>query len=146
MVVRSIKALREAVENDMRKAMKEAERKSLDAMREAIVDFYDYAQPIVYERTYRLLNTPRVEMIETNGFKAYLDDDYTYPSVTHTINGVSYHSKEPTMADILELTNYDNRNSSVGYLHPTVGKKGYWEEAEKKMVKIVDKAIMKHIG
>lgn len=138
---RSLEQLRRGIQQDLNRAMRLSRRDSKQAMDKAIEEYYDAAEPIVYERTYKLASTPMVVDYGSNGFKAYLNDEYRYPQITYTLDYGYSTSKDPTMHDVLDLTNYDMRNSSVGYLHPTVGKQGYWERAVEEMEDIVDRQI-----
>ena len=45
------------------------------------------------------------------------------------------------MEDVLKLANNGITNSSVGKLRKTVGKQGFWEEAEKKIEKDLDDTL-----
>jgi hypothetical protein len=142
---RNLDQLRKGVKQDLNRAIRLSRRDSKKAMDKAIEEYYDYAEPIVYERTYKLASTPMVIDYGENGFKAFLNDEYRYPHITYTLDYGTSTSKDPTMLDVLNLTNYDMRNSSVGYLHPTVGKHGYWERAVEEMEDIVDRQIRNHL-
>lgn len=128
MVAKSSEQLCQQIMKEMRKAMKIVSDKALADMYEEVGDFYTGGEPKMYQRTGALSDTPRTTN-PTNGgrivsFNAYLDTTHRYTS-----------GKNPTMLDVLNLTDKGLTNSSVGHLRKAVGKSGFWERAEKKMEK-----------
>lgn len=130
-VAKNMKELEQMLLKEMRKAMNVASDKMLADMHEETADFYTGGTPKKYIRTGALRDTPRVSSISSNGnelsFQAYLDQNHVYTT-----------GKHPTMLDVLNLANNGINNSSVGYLNSTVGRSGFWDNAEEKMKKTLD--------
>ena len=102
---------------DMQSAVQETKNKAMTALGKGILYFYSGGTPVVYQRTYQLMRTPRttdVRMLSGRHleFEAYLDDGGGYTT-----------GKHPSMAQVLDLT---DKGSSPG-LRPAVGNKGYWD-------------------
>ena len=126
-----------------RQAMDRMRQEALNAMRAETSAYYDGSSPRIYRRTYMLLKSPRTSAPMTSGdimsFDAYLDQKYRYPSIQY---GHQRPSKAPTMTDVLNLTNYQtSANSSVGYLHPAIGRPHYWERANDRMRNIAQNTL-----
>ena len=139
------KAIMKEVESAMNSASKEIEA----LMQKETQGFYAAGSPVMYRRTGQLGRTPQVSGMELSatsaGFKAYLDPAGGYPSITYTYwDGNQTTSKAPSMTDVLNLTNYGTTSSSVGYLHPALGRGGYWERSLAQMQNILDKNIGSH--
>lgn len=121
-----MKELERMLRSQVKKAMEVTAKKALADMQEETWDYYEGTTPFLYERTGALGDTPRVTSVSSNGnevkFDAYLDTDFRYTT-----------GKNPTMLDVLNLADLGIHDSSVGYLASTIGKKGFWERAEKKM-------------
>ena len=137
MAARNMSQLQSEIMAQMKKAMNTVSNKALADMYEETGDFYEGTEPKIYDRTGALGDTPRTTNISTNGdsveFKAYLDKEYTYTT-----------GKNPTMEDVLNLTNDGITNSSVGKLRKAIGKQGYWERAEEKMEKSLGDTMKKY--
>lgn len=122
--------------SEMRKAMDVASSQMLPDMYDETYKFYTKGESKMYERTGALGGTPKVSpptaIDKTVSFDAYLDTTHRYTT-----------GKNPTMLDVLNLANYGIIDSSVGYLKPTLGKKGFWEAAEKKMDKTLNRTMKK---
>lgn len=116
------------------KAMNVTSDKVLADMYGETGKFYTKGKPKMYQRTGALGDTPKTTALTVGGntvsFEAYLDESTEYTT-----------GKNPSMHDVLELANYGNTNSSVGYLRPTLGKKGFWEQSEKKMEKTFERTL-----
>lgn len=121
MTANNLKQLEQMMLKEMRKMAHVASTKMLTDMQEETADFYTGGEPISYQRTGALGDTPRVSPISADGntisFDAYLDQEYTYTT-----------GSKPTMTEVLNAANYGK-----GRLRSPVGKKGFWERAEKKM-------------
>lgn len=122
--------------SEMRKAMNLASNQMLPDMYGETYKFYTKGKPKEYERTGALGDTPKVSPLTTMGnivyFDAYLDTTHQYTT-----------GKNPNMLDVLNLANSGITKSSVGYLRPTLGKKGFWEAAEKKIDKVFNRTMRK---
>lgn len=137
-VCTSMAALRSAIMKEMRDAMAETQYMAQDDMEMAIETvFYEGGSPKVYERTGQLGNTPQISPLSQRGltitFDAKLNNSGSYTS-----------GKNPSMQDILALTNYGTTNSSVGRLAPAVGGKRYWEKAEEQIEKSLNDNMKNH--
>lgn len=128
MVARSLEQLERQIMDEMKKAMNIISDKALSDMYDEVGDFYTGGDPIMYKRTGALGDTPRTTNLSVSkssiSFDAYLDTTHRYTS-----------GKNPTMLDVLNLTDQGITNSSVGNLRRAVGKRGFWERAEKKIEK-----------
>jgi len=116
------------MKKQMRKAIEVASQKMLGDMYEETGGFYEGGEPKMYKRTGALGDTPQIGGIYDKGnaveLEMRLDDTHQYTT-----------GKNPTMKDVLNLTNYGITNSSSGFLREAVGKQGYWERAKAKMEK-----------
>lgn len=138
MTVNNMKQLEQALLNKAKKAMEAASADILADMREGTNYFYTGNKPQKYNRTDALRNTPRTSVVSVIGneisFNAYLDKSHSYT------NG-----SNPSMAQVLNLANYGIPfTTKNGYpSRATVGQKGFWERAEKKMQKSLVKNMKK---
>ena len=128
MTAKNLNQLKKMVQKKINKAMNVASEKMLADMYEETGGFYSSGEPTIYERTGALGDTPQVTNILTSGdvssFEAYLETKHQYTS-----------GSNPNMQQVLELANdgtpFVTKN---GYLaRATVGSKGFWERANKKM-------------
>ena len=127
---RSLNALEKALQSRLQKAMNVASEKALADMYEQTGDFYAGGEPIMYERTGALGDTPKTTAVQSSGndvsFKAYLD----------TAGGYST-GKNPSMLEVLKLTN----DGSYPGLRPAKGKTGYWDRAKEQIIKDTEDTI-----
>lgn len=124
-----------ALQKRVNEAMARSRQDALEEMRAETTAYYDNTKPVLYRRTYKLKNSPRTSNLSSHGdtvsFDAYLDTNYRYPSITY---GSQPPSKSPSLTDVINLTNYQtSAGSSVGYLHPAIGRPHYWERANTRM-------------
>ena len=135
----SMEALERALMNHVRSAINSAASRADRIMRESLDSFYEGGTPTMYERTDALRNTSEVTQPKTDGktisFEARLNDSHVYAT-----------GKKPTMTDVIELTNYGNQMSSVGYLAPAVGASGYLERAFDDVWKATQDALQSHFS
>ena len=128
MTAKNMKELEAMLVKQAKKAMQVTQKKAEEDMFEAVGGFYAGGEPVEYERTGALANTPSTSPISSGGnsvsFKAYLNENHQYTT-----------GKNPNMKDILNLTNYGMTNSSVGKLRHAVGKERYWEKAKQNIEK-----------
>lgn len=136
MDARNSAELKKMLLKEARKAMTVVSKKAMADMQEETAGFYAGTTPKQYERTGALMDTPSTTPISAKGdeleFSAYLDDTGSYTT-----------GKNPTMHDVLELADRDNRSSSVGYLAPVVGNGGFWERSEAKIEKDFNETFTK---
>lgn len=134
MAAKNIKELNAMLQKELRKAMNVVSEKTLEDMYEETGEFYTQGEPKMYVRTGALGDTPRTTSLSSTNnsvsFEAYLDEKHQYTT-----------GKNPSMKDVLKLANNGITNSSVGKLRKTVGKQGFWEEAEKKIEKDLDNTL-----
>lgn len=139
MVAKTKKELEQMILKDIKKAMQDTAKAALSDMKYQINDYYAGSNPKQYVRTYHLKKTPKVSKPESNGklvqIKAYLDKNYDYTT-----------GKQPSMTDVLELTNYHINWSSVGWLRNSIGKMGYWERAKEDIQKDFSKSLQKYFA
>lgn len=121
---------------EIKKSMNVASEKMLADMYEETYKFYTKGKPKSYQRTGALGDTPRTtaQTVAPNtvSFDAYLDTSHQYTT-----------GKNPNMLDVLNLANSGITQSSVGYLKPTLGKKGFWEASVKKIDKTFVRTMRK---
>ena len=136
MVAHNTKQLEAMLEKELRRAMKKASEQALKDMKEETADYYDGTEPSLYVRTHALERTPKRTPIESDGdtmyFEAYLNQQHHYTS-----------GDRPYMGQVLDLANYGKPwvTASGNPARPTVGKKGFWERAEKKVKKSFERII-----
>ena len=139
MAATNIKELEQMLLKEMRKAMHITSNKVLADMYNETENFYTKGKPKQYQRTGALGDTPKTTAISSIGnevsFDAYLDTSERYMT-----------GSKPTMTQVLNLANYGTPfTTKNGYsAKPTIGKKGFWERAEKKMQKILDKTLKQY--
>lgn len=130
MTVNSIEEIEAILKQDLKQALDDAATKALLIMHDATLDFYSGGQPSTYVRTGALEQTPDVK-IKDEGFSAFLNGQGRYTT-----------GKRPTMNQVLHLTN----DGSAAGLRPAVGKTGYWNEAEQKIIDAAMDAIGHYFG
>ena len=136
MTATNMKQLEQMLLKETRKAMVVASDKILADMYDETGKFYTSGKPKMYLRTGALGDTPKTTAISSSGhtvsFDAYLDTSSGYTS-----------GSNPSMMQVLGLANYGTSfTTKNGYpAKPTLGKKGFWERAEKKMQKTLDRTM-----
>ena len=122
--------------SEMRKAMSLASNQMLPDMYGETYKFYTKGKPKEYERTGALGDTPKTTAVSSSGnvvsFKAYLDTSGGYTT-----------GDNPSMTQVLDLANYGKpwTTKSGSPARATLGKKGFWERAEKKMQRTLDRTM-----
>lgn len=150
-VASNMDELRSMLTKELEIAMREVSDAALADMYDETGKFYTGRQPKEYVRTGALGNTPRVTMpkkirssrYETElSFDAYLDLNHNYET-----------GDQPNMEQVLLLASYgipwqtkvyyvgDRKYGGVP-ARPTVGKRGFWQRAEKRMERDLER-IMK---
>lgn len=136
MVASNMSQLNAMLTKELRKAMDVTSEKVLADMYDETGKFYTGGNPSMYQRTGALGDTPRTTAVSAGGqtasFEAYLDQSHQY-----------YTGDRPSMGQVLDLANYGKRwtTKSGNPAKPTVGKKGFWERAEKKMEKTFKRTL-----
>lgn len=134
MVARNMKELEAMLIKEMGKSMHISSERMLEDMYEETGKFYTTRNPVEYQRTGALADTPKTTPLSTAGtsvsYDAYLDTTHNYTT-----------GKSPNMKDVLELASNGNTSSSVGYLRPTVGKLTPWEDIENILEQTLDKTL-----
>lgn len=136
MTAKNMKELEQMLLKEMRKAMNVASEKMLADMHDETSDFYTQGNPKMYQRTGALGDTPKTTAVSSSGnivsFKAYLDTSGGYTT-----------GDNPSMTQVLDLANYGKpwTTESGSPARATLGKKGFWERAEKKMQRTLDRTM-----
>lgn len=136
MTAKNMKELEQMLLKEMRKAMNVASERMLADMYDETGGFYTQGNPKMYQRTGALGDTPKTTAVSSSGnvvsFKAYLDTSGGYTT-----------GDNPSMTQVLDLANYGKpwttKNGSPA--RATLGKKGFWERAEKKMQRTLDRTM-----
>ena len=125
---------------ELGKAMNITSDKVLADMYDETGKFYTGGSPKVYQRTGALGDTPKTTSTTLSSFgngaeasfEAYLDTNHQYTT-----------GDNPNMQQVLELANYGTPWTTAGgaTAKPTKGKKGFWERAEKKMEKTLNRTL-----
>lgn len=122
--------LNKMLNNHLRKAMNLAMDKMEADTFDTVGKFYTKGKPKSYKRTGALGNTPMATNLTVGSnmmsFTVYLNTAYTYTT-----------GDNPTMSQVLQLANYGKKWTTKGgsLARDTLGKKGFWENAENKMEK-----------
>lgn len=136
MTAKNIKELEQMLLKEMRKAMNVASERMLADMYDETGGFYTQGNPKMYQRTGALGDTPKTTAVSSSGnvvsFKAYLDTSGGYTT-----------GDNPSMTQVLDLANYGKPWTTKGGspARATLGKKGFWERAEKKMQRTLDRTM-----
>lgn len=136
MTAKNMKELEQMLLKEMRKAMNVASERMLADMHDETGGFYTQGNPKMYQRTGALGDTPKTTAVSSSGnvvsFKAYLDTSGGYTT-----------GDNPSMAQVLDLANYGKpwTTKSGSPARATLGKKGFWERAEKKMQRTLDRTM-----
>ena len=130
MTATNMNQLKQMIMKKVQKAMVVSQEKMLADMYDETGNFYTGREPKVYKRTGALGDTPRITTITTNSnsvsFEAYLDQKHQYTT-----------GSNPNMLQVLRLANSKVPFYTKGghMARATVGRKGFWERANKKMKK-----------
>ena len=136
MAAKNMNELEQMLLKEMRKAMNVVSEGILADMYDETYGFYTQGNPKMYQRTGALGDTPKTTAVSSFGntisFEAYLDTSGSYTT-----------GDNPSMEQVLNLANYGNAwiTSGGNPARPTLGKKGFWERAEKKMQNTLNKTM-----
>lgn len=130
MTAKNMKQLNNMLMKQLNKAMFVASEKMLADMYDETGKFYTKGNPKYYVRTGALGDTPRTTAIKTtkaamegqSKFEVYLDTSLRYTT-----------GKMPSMEAVLYLANDGISPAPPNHLRATLGRKGFWERANKKM-------------
>ena len=125
---------------EVNNVMQEFSKQALSDMKEQTSEFYDYAQPEVYERTEVLKNSPKISNVTITttpiggvvSFDAYLDQNHRYTT-----------GKNPTMHQVLEVAE-THKKCSYYKLRAPVGHQGFWKRSQKSMARDFKKTMRKY--
>lgn len=138
MKAKNMKELNAMLMSELRKSMSVASDKMLGDMYGETGDYYTEGSPKEYVRTGALGDTPRTTAVSVSGntasFEAYLDKNHQYTT-----------GDNPNMEQVLNLANYGTpwTTKSGSKARQTVGKKGFWERAEKEMERTFNATLSK---
>lgn len=126
---RNAKQLNALIMKDLKKAAHIASEKMLADMYEETGDFYTGGEPVMYQRTGALGDTPCTTSVAVSSspyggsvsFKAYLDTSTDYTT-----------GRSPSMETVLDLANTGG-NMTNPPMRAVVGKYGFWDRAKDKM-------------
>ena len=136
MVATSMGQLQAMIMAKMRAAMQVSSTLAEADMHEEVGNFYGSGDPVLYQRTGAMMNTPTITGVTGGGttltFKAYLNDSGGYST-----------GKQPSMNAVLNLANY----GAYGGLRPTAGTyRGFWEKSEVKIRNDVNRIFASFFG
>ncbi len=122
------------------KAANAANQKILDKMLEETWGFYTGGDPVMYQRTGALGDTPRTTAVSVSSdaggasatFTAYLDTNHSYST-----------GRNPSMETVLDLANNGGDMTSPP-MRAVVGKSGFWDRAEDSMQDILDDTVSEY--
>lgn len=152
-IAKNMDELNKLLSKELEVAIREVSDEALADMYNETGRFYMGRKPKKYKRTGALGNTPKVtvpKQIRTSkyeteiSFDAYLDKSHKYLT-----------GDKPYMEQVLMLANYgipwQTKKYFVGgvayggkFAAPTVGKKGFWERAEKRIEKDLYKVMKRY--
>lgn len=123
------KQIKAMLMKDLKKAAHVASEKMLADMYEETGDFYAGGEPVMYQRTGALGDTPHTTPVTASStadggsvsFKAYLDTSTGYTT-----------GRNPSMKTVLDLAN-NGGDMTNPPMRAVVGKSGFWDRAEEKM-------------
>lgn len=139
---RNMKQLNQMLMKSLKKAMEEANEKILEDMYEETGNFYAGGDPVMYQRTGALGDSPRTTAVSSTtsttggsaSFNAYLDQSNKYTT-----------GRRPSMKTVLEHANKGGDMTNPA-MRAVVGKPGFWDRAEEKMQQRLDEAISHHFS
>lgn len=140
MIANNRKQLDNMLLKELKKAMNYASKEMLANMYDETGGYYTGGTPTMYQRTGALGDTPKVTEVTASGsevsFDAYLDTSGKYTT-----------GSNPSMLQVLKLANAGERFTTKGgkSARPTIGKKGFWERAESKIGKTLNKSVKKFL-
>lgn len=128
-VVSNFLEVKSLIEKDVRAGMNAARDEVEIKLEDNVMGYYDLGNPIKYERTGTLLESPNTTPVSGGGdhfeFKAEMQDN------------ISYHTGTYTGAQVIDATEQGHSG--------TLGKHGYFAKTEAEIPKIVDRNMSKYL-
>lgn len=137
----SMAALKRAIQQEAKAAMKEAQTKMFKKTKEETQGYYSQGNPTIYERTGALGNSPQTTALQGSGdflsFEVYLDEGTAYevPNSAFTSRGFASYFTTPEIFEAAESGSYH-----------TLGKSGFWKRSESEFQNILDSAMEHHFS
>ena len=127
--VSSFLEVKKLIEKDVRAGMNAARDEVKPTFEDNVKGYYDIGNPIKYERTGTLLESPNTTPVYGSGnrfeFKAEMQDN------------ISYHTGTYTGAQVIDATEQGHSG--------TLGKHGYFAKTEAEIPEIVDRNMSKFL-
>lgn len=127
--VSSFLEVKKLIEKDVRTGMNAARDEVKVKLEDNVMGYYDIGNPIKYERTGTLLESPNTTPVSGGGnlfkFKAEMEES------------ISYHTGTYTGAQVIEATEQGHSG--------TLGKHGYFAKTEAEIPEIVDRNMAKFL-
>lgn len=129
-VVSSFLEAKNLIEKNARSGMNAARDEVEIKLEDNVLGYYDFGNPIKYERTGTLLESPNTTPVSGGGnhfeFKAEMQDN------------ISYHTGNFSGSDVIEAT-------ETGAFGNTLGNHRYFEATRKAVPEIVDRNMSKYL-
>lgn len=129
-VVSNFLEVKSLIEKDVRVGMNAARDEVEIKLEDNVMGYYDFGNPIKYERTGTLLESPNTTPVSGGGnhfeFKAEMQDN------------ISYHTGNFSGSDVIEAT-------ETGAFGNTLGNHRYFEATRKAVPEIVDRNMSKYL-
>lgn len=127
--VSSFLEVKKLIEKDVRAGMNAARDEVEIKLEDNVMGYYDIGNPVKYERTGTLLESPNTTPVSGGGnhfeFKAEMEES------------ISYHTGTYTGAQVIDATEQGHSG--------TLGKHGYFAKTEAKIPEIVDRNMAKFL-
>lgn len=128
-VVSNFLEVKSLIEKDVRAGMNAARDEVEIKLEDNVMGYYDIGNPVKYERTGTLLESPNTTPVSGGGnhfeFKAEMQDN------------ISYHTGTYTGAQVIDATEQGHSG--------TLGKHGYFAKTEAEIPEIVDRNMSKYL-
>lgn len=136
----TIPQIRQQLMRQLAKAADAANQKILAKMLEETWGFYSGGDPVMYQRTGALGDTPRTTAVSIKSgaggasatFTAYLDTNHSYTTGCN-----------PSMKTVLTLANNGGSMSNPP-MRSVVGNTGFWDRAKDSMQDILDETVSQY--
>lgn len=127
--VSSFLEVKKLMEKDVRAGMNAARDEVKVKLEDNVMGYYDIGNPVKYERTGTLLESPNTTPVSGGGnlfkFKAEMEES------------ISYHTETYTGAQVIDATEQGHSG--------TLGKHGYFAKTEAEIPEIVDRNMAKFL-
>lgn len=128
-VVSSFLEVKNLIEKDVHSGMNDARDEVEIKLEDNVMGYYDIGNPVKYERTGTLLESPNTTPVSGGGnhfeFKVEMQDN------------ISYHTGTYTGAQVIDATEQGHSG--------TLGKHGYFAKTEAEIPEIVDRNMSKYL-